>query len=193
VFADFGLGHHLGESIATQEDAITFSEEDGFFANFGLDVCPWSEGPAQNVAIWVPFGFFFAEQSHIDKVLDNGVIACEALQVVAIFAKEIDATIADVSQKELSTFDHGEDAGRTHARQIFVLLPAEVDAFVGEVDGLSQGFLWLFDDGIPKVFFDGFDDEVTCDCATPVSTHPIRHDQNVSLFNWEISHAVFVG
>jgi hypothetical protein len=129
-----GVGHHAGESVAAQQDAI--SRRDLHLDEVGGDVALSAQHAGYDVAVRMDGRLSGSQFTAAHHLSHPGMILGQLIEVALV--QQIGARIAHVRQRQSTILDQRRSQGGTHAHEVIFAGPAVDDSPVGAVYGLVQ-------------------------------------------------------
>lgn len=137
--------------------------------------CPPSVDRARNdIASGMLLGLGFGDLSATHHLEDSGVVVCHSLQNAA--ARQVSATVTDMSDKRVRALDVGDDDGRSHAGE-FRTIPRQL---ADPPIGIEQGPMNRFLTGL-RGYSEGLDERLCCritgDTTPGMPSHSVADDK----------------
>ena len=134
---------------------------------------------SQNVALRVRFGILGANDAALDQPSDIRMIAREARN--GLGANQVEATVADMGEAELTVDDGESGTGRSHAVELGMLHRETLNVPVSGFEGPGQGILRIATETSSVDAAHSLDGKATGLLSTFVPTHAIGHDGETAL------------
>ena len=158
------LGHHVGESVAAQQDPVAIEQRNQVFVD--RDVLSRAHGMGDDVALGMHLGLCLGDLAGFHHAGDQRVVVGELAERAR--THQVGAAVPDVGQAELAALvDRGRQGG-THAGDGRVFLRTLEHGAVGLLDLLGERALVAVEE-----LFDRVQGQVGGDLAALVPAHAV--------------------
>ena len=131
---DLVLGHHAGETVAAEQQAVAVEQRDRVLVD--LDLFVGAEGPGEDVLVRVHLGLGLGDLARLHHPRHERVVRRELAELAV--AEQVRARVADVGDQRAGAVDLGRRERRPHPGETFVLDGAIPDRAVGAADVVRE-------------------------------------------------------